>query len=472
MSDTTPEPVQAPPASDQKRRSFLYDTLQVLSGRGAHIGFGMAAGIATSRIWGVEAVGIIALAMWMPDLLTRILFLGTNKAIPFAIGRKIASLDDIIGTLFSIWMIGSAVGIAAALLYILSPLNGADIPIGWALLGAATIPLASVTTYTRGVAVGTRRLDFEMRLYWLRDPLVLIVVLVGGLALGYSDTNHGWIRILGYIISYSAGIFISLHLLRQIAPVRPTWNKSVAKFIVQMTVKFGMGMWVLALNYRIGVLLLGLPLFTVGYDEIGNYGRAVSIAILLWQVPGILGLVLFSRAVSGENPKAASRRAALVARVSTLIAFPAAVFLFFIAPYIVPLVYGADFAEAGKLAQILVPGVLVFFAARTFESDLSARGRPILVLLTMLPVTATNVIMSLMLIDQYGARGVAWSNTVAYILGTAALTLAFWRTSGLPFMEIVRVRRSDFAFIENRVTAAITRRKPKPPEENNESDAQ
>ncbi len=453
---------QAPKGSVHQQRSFLYDTLQVLSGRGAHIGFGMAAGIATSRIWGAGAVGMIALAMWMPDLITRILFLGTNKAIPIAIGKKLAGLDEIIGTLFSIWMIGSVLGVAIALLYIFSPANAADVPVGWAVLAAATIPLASVTSYTRGIAVGTRRLDFEMRLFWLRDPLVLIVVLIGGLALGRSDPDDGWIRILGLAVSYAAGILICLHLLRQFARVRPRWDKGVAKFIVQMSIKFGMGLWVMAVNYRIGVLLLGLPLFSIGNDEIGNYARAVSIAILLWQVPGTLGLVLFSRAVTGDDPAAAAQRAALVARVSTIIAIPAAIVLFVIAPYIVPLVYGSDFAEAGQIARILVPGVLVFFAARTFEADLSARGRPILVLFTMLPVTVANVVLSLLLIDHFGARGVAWSNTAAYTLGTVVITLAFSRTVGMPVREIVRVRRSDFAFVEKRIAAVIKHRRQGP----------
>ena len=262
--------------------TLLKDTLRVMTGRGAHVGFNIAAGIVTSRIWGAEAVGLIALAMWAPSLITRFLFLGMSKSIPFAIGRKLASMEDIIGTLVSLWAILSVIGTLVGIGYVYSPACGQNIPMLWVVLGLATMPISIISTYARGVAMGVERMDFMLRFHWLRDPVLLITCVIGGWVLGYSDPSYGWIRLLGHILTYVAGVVLGVHLIRQYTSLRPRWNKEIVKFMWSMSIKFGLGVSMMIINYRISIFLLNLPLFSISEAEIGNYSRAESIAMLLW----------------------------------------------------------------------------------------------------------------------------------------------------------------------------------------------
>ena len=456
MSDLGP-PIPEEPIEKPRRRSLLFDITQVMAGRGAHIGFNIAAGIATSRIWGAEAVGLIALAMWAPSLLTRVLFLGLSKSIPYAIGRKLASMDEIIGTLVSIWFLLSIFGVVVGMAYVMSPLSGQNIPMLWAILGVSTMPISIISTYARGVAMGVERMDFMLRFHWLRDPVLFLTIIVGGVFLGCSDPECGWIRLLGHILTYVAGVALGIHLIRQYASMRPRWHRGIAKFMWQMSIKFGLGVCMMILNYRISLFLLNLPIFNITEAEIGNFSRAESIAMLLWQIPGALGVVLFSRGVNEEANEAVARRAMMIARVSIVMCVPIAIVMYAVSPWIVPAVYGKDFVEAGKIAQILIPGVLVFFAARTFEADLAARGKPITVSLTMLPVTTFNIIFSLFLIGDHGAQGAAVANTVAYTLGTVFLGVVYAKVTGVPVRELVAFRRSDFSFIEKRIAGRLRR---------------
>lgn len=433
----------APPtAPAHKQRSFFYDFSFILMGKGMHIAIFAAVGIASARLWGAEMVGLLAAVMVLPGLLNTIADMGLSKALPYIIGKKIAPLDQVVGTALVLWLVASALSIGISLVYFVSP-AAKEVPWHWIWLTLACSPLMLFSAIARGFCLGVRRVDFLTKQLMLVDPIVIGVILIGGIGLGFNAPEDAWIRILALVLANAAGMIYGLAMIASMTRLHFAWNPLVMARVLSHGIVFGMGILMMRLNYRIDILILSLAFFAVPDSDLGNYSMGVALAQILWEIPIAFGHILFSRAVTSNDDRGASLRAARVARVGMMAALPFAVGLFVVAPWVIPLIYGSEFDKAAGVVRILIPGILVFFTAQAFESDLTAKGRPMVVVSVMGPTALANVVLNVLLIPRYGIDGAAFASTVTYTLGAMALAVVYARVSGLGLREVVVPRRSD-----------------------------
>ena len=441
-------------APDRPRGSLIDDLLQILQSRVAQLTLNFLIGVGAARIWGAEAVGIMALSLVIPGLVGDALDLGTRKSLPYLIGKRESPIEDIMGAALMMWLIISVVSTAIAIGVLATPVMP-NVPPLWGVLGALTIAPLIFGNYGRSFAMGVQRLSFFKHQVWSREPITLAIILIGGPLLGFVDPKYGWIRILAAIVGFSLAAWLSVRMMRQYVRLRFTWNYRLMRTFLSQSFMFGLGVWLMRLNCQVGLVLLGLATFALPAQQIGNYSRAATVAMLLWQVPGMLSLVLYTRGVSAKNQAYASYRAALIARVSTIAALPFAGALFFAAPYLMPLVYGRDFRDSGTIVQILIPGIVAFFGARAYEADISAKGRPLLLVAVMGPLAVLNVILNFVFIPHMGANGAALASSICFMCGTIALGFVFGKVAGIPVANVFLPRVSDFRFVTERILAFV-----------------
>ena len=454
--DTPAREIEGRAAPAGGTSSMLGDLLHVLASRSSQIGVNLLIGVATGRIWGPEAMGIIALSLSIPGMVTDLLDLGTRKSLPYMIGQSGRSVQQVMSSAATMWIIVSIAAVALSMGILFSPMMR-DVPFIWGLLGALTIPASLFGTYARSFAIGVRRLSFFKHQVWIRDPLTLAVVLVGGYVLGFSSPEFGWIRLLGALLGFIAAAWLSLRLFRQYVSLRPGVDLGLMRSLVGQSALFGIGIWTMRMNYQIGLLMLGVAIFKIPGEQLGNFRAAMTVAMLLWQIPGILSIVMVSHGVNTSDQRYASYRAALIGRVATIVAIPFAVALWFAAPYIVPLVYGPGFADAGKITQIFVPGMVAFFGARAFEADLSAKGRPVMIIAVMGPLVVLNIGLSWFFIPRMGAHGAAMASSISYVVGTLGLGIMFSRSAKMSLFDVFMPRVEDFRVVWRRLEGFVLR---------------
>ena len=162
--------------------------------------------------------------------------------------------------------------------------------------------------------------------------------------------------------------------------------------------------------------------------ELGQYAIAVSLTLLPIPLASAIGYVAFPRLASQRMAAGATyrlQRAAVLASagVATAILLPLAA----VAPWMVPLVFGAGYRGAVPLLWILTPGT-VFLAAGGVVGDLlRGRNRPMVVAWAQGLAAAFTVVLLLILLPVMSVAGAAVASTVAYGVALAAMLRSLWR---------------------------------------------
>ncbi len=447
MSGGPSLPDDTPPKGRPKRKSFLFDVIRVSMGAFAHIGLTMLINVIMIRVWGREVKGELVVIMNIPTIVCLFSEFGLKKIIPYMIGQQIEPTQRVIGIALSLWLASSVLGVSTALIYF-GLVGVPGVPFFWCLLASALIMPRLLVNLLRGIALGVEELGYFNQLRYVRDLTVLMVVL-GAMFVLNLGAEYAWTYILGMLISAIVVIAWAIPMLRRHAKIRLAWSNRIARDIVVQGVVFSLGSMLMMLNYRVDILILGVflnaPNPPITKEAISDYSVGVAFANILWQMPIVIGHVLFSRSVNTKDPIGMARKTARLIRIGTALAIPGAVALFIFAPWLFPLIYGEEVTLAAAPMRILLPGIVLFYAARLIESDLTAKGRPWAVVSVMLPVVAANVVLNIVFIPMWGVNGAAFTSTLTYTGGAIGMVVIYSRVTGLSMREILTPRKADFA---------------------------
>ena len=436
--------VEAAP-DGRRRRSFLFEATRLMAANGVHAAVMVCVGIATIRIWGVEVRGDIQMAMAVPGMLSVLFDLGLSRALPYMIGRKVGSLERVTGAAMSLWLAASVVAIVIVIAYYASPAM-TSLPILWLVLAAAMIPLRLFASLANGFAVGVERVGFLAKVVWFRAPIQLAVVLTGGVLLGLSAPEYGWIRVAATVLAFAVGGVLGLFLIARWTRIHLSWDWRLVGETTKRSFVFGIGPLFTELTMLMPGMLITLTFFasSVTRGEIGVFTVGSSIAMLLFQVAQAVGHVLMSRSVNATDHRAQAVKTARLVRVGLAGAVPAATCMWIVAPVLVPLVYGRDVAHAATVMRYMLPGVVAFFVLHTLAVDLTGKGRAWLVAAVTGPMMLTTVgVDCLYAIPRFGIDGAAIAASAIYIVSACALLVVYGRATGLTFYEMCRPHRDD-----------------------------
>lgn len=424
-----------------KKHSFISDATLTFSRNIFALIIGFITSILLARYLGPEGRGLYASLLVYPILLTGLAELGIRQATVYLVGKKDHEPAEILGTLLWCLVVSSIVSaiiVAGVFLFLKDP----DFTLFMILLALLYIPLRLTISYSQGVFLGMGQVRRFNQLTWIPPGIVFLGIIV------FVVFGHMYVigALLATLLGNACIAILALRMLSETGPLRINYNVPLIKTLLSYGIVYGFALFILQLNYKVDIIIMQQLSTAV---EIGQYTVGVTIAELMWQIPSAVGVVIFSRSANSKNPLLFSKGIIKLFRVTCLLSVICGTILFFIAPIIMPIVYGIAFAPSITVLQLILPGIVIMTSAKVLNMDLAGKGKPVISLIAFAPSVLLNIILNIVWVPVYGANGSAMASTVSYSVGSILFVYLYSRELNISIKEIFRFQKSDFDFIKS-----------------------
>lgn len=423
------------------KRHFLRDFIGVLNSNVFSIVCGALVVILLTRILGVDGFGLYYALLVIPIIVVSLTHLGVRGASIYMIGQKKYRDDEIVSSVIFILLFTSIIGILlsiGAYLIFYEP-EYTILLIGLVVL---IIPFRLGIVYIGGIFFGKDEIKKANTLEWAINliNLLLAIILVWVLDMG----------LLGAIISLTVaniivGIWAFLIISRKFN-ISFKLIPAIVKNLLSLGIMYAFTFFVVQLNYRIDILLLE-KLSSI--QQVGIYSLGVHIVEQLWQIPYAISIVLFSRTANLKDQNLLTQSTISLARLSFVLIFLLSIVVIFIAPYIIPAVFGNDFIPSVEIINFMLPGVIILVIFRVLSGQLAGMGKPYLAIYVFTPALIINILLNFLWIPDYGGKGAAWASNISYAIGTIGYWIIYSRVLKVGFFEIFKFKKADISiFVE------------------------
>lgn len=418
------------------KSTFLKDLLSIGLSKFAIITFSLGTSIITARWLGPKANGIIAALTVYPSLFLTFGSLGISQSVTHFVGKEKFSVEDIKTSIIQIWVFTSIVSLLICFVLIRYFSNSGE-NIYWIFFAIMPVPFTLFNKYNTGIFLGKNQISTYNRINWL--PLVIgffsIILLV--IIFPFFISGALLAAVVGPFILFIFLLFKNNFI--QSFSFKINWK--VINSLFSLGIVYALSLLVINLNYKVDIILMDKLSSSF---QLGIYSKGVSITNLLWEIPMLLSTIVFARSANAKNGLQFSYKTAQLLRLSLIAVGLASIILFFLAKYIIIIMYGEEFIKSTKVLQYLMPGVLLLTVFKVLNGDLAGKGKPWIAMKAMLPSVLLNIILNIFLIPIYGANGSAISSTISYSLA-AILFLKFYSIEvHIPIKEILNFSKSDF----------------------------
>ncbi len=260
--------------------------------------------------------------------------------------------------------------------------------------------------------------DAASQLALLMSAIATLVVLGAGLNTLVS---------LNTVVAIIYGITVALlvqQLARQFGRSSSWLDITTFRRMVRYGIKFHIAVVAAIIVVRADVLLVNK---FRGAGEAGVYVVAGQIANLLLLLPGVIATLLFPRVASAPDPQArltmrVTRHTAFVMLLVCLGAVPFS--------FLLPWIYGAEFANSTLQFLILLPGVYLFGLESVLVQHFTGSGLPIAVPMFWVVVVVFNLVLNFLLIPGFGATAAAVVSSTTYALIFLLVAIYFRAKTG------------------------------------------
>ncbi|WP_299033040.1 oligosaccharide flippase family protein [uncultured Pseudokineococcus sp.] len=385
-----------------------------------------------ARALGVEDRGAVAAVLAGLTLATFLAPLGIQEAIVFHLGRRTVDVRRARRVSFEAALVLGTAG--AAVLALLAPLILRDAPEHVDLLRmvALTIPPAVLIACWRGMAAAQQRFDLTATERWLlgagRILLILPLFLAGALTVETAVWAGALLPVLAMLALVPA---LRAPKGRSDVGVRESRRRLLA-----YSARSAPGTLLTTLSTRLDQILLAS---LAGVGPLGLYAVAASLAEIPLQGANAVRDVVFATSSSRDDPTLIARSA----RLMVVVVLPVAGAGILLAPVVLPLLFGEDFAGAVPLAQVLLVALVPQVLGSLFIVGLLGLGRPGLRSWLQVGSNLVQVVLLLVLIGTGGALGAAVAVLVARILTTSTFAVAFALSSRIRLRDCLVPRPGD-----------------------------
>lgn len=399
-----------------------------------------------ARTYGPQGNGLYSVALLLPTLGSTMLGLGVAPANTYYLGAKAHGIHAVYRSTLVLWAIISLLGMAAGSWLIVSHgqalFPGVPAVTLWIALSA--LPCLLFVTYAGSIFQGIQ--DFSA--FNISLSLQPAAVLAGTVLCAILGLDAQYLIAVYVLGSFVAALTLWTMLRRRTA-IEPRRYGDIYPYRVALNygMKSHLGRIVSFLNYRIDLFLVN---FLVGPLAAGIYAVAIQLAEKLWLVSQGVSLVLLPR-LSEVGPKSGASVSitAIVSRAIFLITFLGAIAAVILAPFLIQVIFGADFKSAYLPFVVMLPGIVAGSVVRILSSEIAARGRPEINLYMALVVVAINAGLNVVLIPRFGILGAATATSIAYTANLIVRLYTFKAFAGVPISDLLIVKRSEIsAFLQ------------------------
>ena len=179
------------------------------------------------------------------------------------------------------------------------------------------------------------------------------------------------------------------------------------------------------LNYKMDVWLINY--YHHNESMIGIYVLSVSLAQLLWLLPGAFHTVLFSFISSTESMQFKIAKTQQSAFRLLIYAIVAGFIGYIISIYFVPILYGNEFASVSSLISILLFGIVPIASALAISAFFAGIQKIKVNLYGSILGLIVCLVFDILLIPDYGIKGAAWATVFSYNATVLYYVYMFYR---------------------------------------------
>lgn len=399
---------------------------------------GLITSIILARTLGPTGRGIYALIILIPTVMLRLGSLGIEAANVYFTGSKRYQIKDIVSnSLLSSILLGLVLislfwGIAHLNIFHRF-LNSNQINPFYLWLVVLTVPLSLLSRFLNSIFLGKEEIVKYNKINIFRSVLQLVAIVVFLVILKQGVAG----AVFSYIFTIiSVTLFIVL-LIKKGTPIGISYNQNLLKDSIKYGLKAYFGNLAQFLNYRLDMFLVAAFLTPAA---VGYYSVAVGIAEKLWMLPGAIATVLFPR-ISSLKDAEANNLTPRVACFTFLITFVASLILAILAQPLIKILFGPAFLPSVTPLLILLPGIIALSGCKVLTADLAGRGKPQFGTYASFVSLGVNVPLNLWLIPKWGISGAAFASSVAYIIATIVVIIAFVKISKRSWSDILLIYR-------------------------------
>lgn len=418
--------------------SFVKNTLSVFGTRIMMILLSLLGGIIVARMLGPGNRGMLEILSTVPFLVVSFGNLGIGNANLYFIAKKKYPIEKIVAnTVATSALLGIILLIVSFFIVVLlSDSVFSDIPVLYAIIAFAPIPLMLFQRYSEYIFLGKELIGLRNRLNIIPGISYFLLIILLVVFMKKEVTGVLLAQLSSAVIAFLLGVA----LLKKISSIgfHLDWHlfrKSVGYGIIPF-----LALVILNLNFKADIFLIKYFLDNV---QVGYYSLGVSLGEKIWLVPEAIGLVLFSKVSNIEKDEANSLTPKLC-RITLLFSALSAVFLFLIGHWVIVFLYGIPFEPSVVPFKILLPGIVIMTLFLLVHSDLTGRGKAKITLMVFSFALFLNVLLNIILIPKFGINGAAIASSVSYTIGAIWLCFFFAQETGLGVSDILFFKRKDY----------------------------
>ena len=413
-------------------RPLLKGTSQILGAGLTAYALAALYSVVTARYLGPTGKGTVTLLLLLPAFGVSLLSGGLEIANTYFVGR---SRDELAPALANSLCYAALVGAAGlvGLLALRAPLNRAffelSLPLTGFVLAGVLLPLSLLRDLLYSLLLGLR--DFAA-VAVCRTTRELAMILCTCLVLVLWQATPRAVLVAAFAATVLTILVSALLLRRHLRgwSLRP--DAQLLRRYLTLGIKGHVGTIAQRVNYRLDRLLLA---FFVGQAAVGYYSVAVGLAELLLLAPGAVAEVLFPT-IAHERARRSGVLTPLALKYTALLVVGGGLVLAGSAGWLIPLLFGAQFAPALRPMLWLLPGVVAVSLGKVLIGDLSGRGLPQYATLGAGVALLFTVALDMTLIPRWGVNGAALASSASYLAGTLVMGACFVRVLRGPRRQI------------------------------------
>jgi O-antigen/teichoic acid export membrane protein len=422
------------------RRSFGFDVLLTVGGKGLFVLFGALLTVLIARRLGPTGQGTFAVAFNLMLMLVQLGSMGLPIANPYFAARDArAQRAIVLHSLRIAIVVAAALAARAAATKAVAPAVRRGHGWGELAVTLAAIPAALATLYIQGVLLGQRRMVAYnlVEVLQVGSALALLVV-----AFAVSDPGLIWILAIvaaGRYLSLAAALWNVRGLFRGRVPAQPG--------LVRRMLAHGARVYVVGL---LAFVLIRLDLLLVNAvldaEDAGHYSIAAYVAEGLILIPVVIGTNLVPRIATGDAVQLSLQVFRGLILGWGLVCLGSAP----VAAFGIPVVFGDSYDAAIELYLWLIPGIFCMGLLNSLMIHYFVRGYPRGLIAAWVVGLTANVVLNLVLLEPLGVVAASIVSSVTYAAVLAAHVRGFardvggYRALGAAPSELVSLVRAAF----------------------------
>lgn len=399
-------------------------------------GIGMIISVITSRFLGPQGKGITGLSTNLVAFFLIILDLGIGASNTYFIGKNNDRVNEVMScnlliTFFECIFVVVIFFINLKFpIFLFKGLTGACL-----VLTMIVIPTSSLKAALINIILGLQQYKNYNKINVFSQ--VVNLALISVLVVNYRSA---YFVILSTLITNCITILFILNLIIRKNKLKLKPEFSLFKPMVKYGIKIQLSNFTQLLTYRLDVFIINYFLLV---SDVGIYSNAVALAEMMWQIPGTVSTLIYSRVSNSDDKEDIKDITNKCMRISFGIIIICTLILALISRPLILILYGAKFERSINALLLLLPGICLFSVSKVLASCIAGLGRVDINLKISVLVCFITVICDISLIPIFNINGASIATSLTYI-AHAALTLgAYRKLTSSSLKEIMIINKDD-----------------------------